>query len=118
MHNRVRELRKERKMLQGELAGKLNVSQQTISRIENGDNSLPADILIDLAKFFGVSVDYILYLSDSRRTLEYQMEFNMLTEKNYNFCRLYDRLTKVNQELLYRLAEQLDASQNSKGQKK
>ena len=61
MQNRVRELRKEHKLKQEELAAKINVSQQTISRIEKEENSLPADTLVDLAKYFGVSVDYILY---------------------------------------------------------
>ena len=39
MDNRVRELRYEKGMRQEDLAGKINVSQQTISRIENGMNS-------------------------------------------------------------------------------
>ena len=51
MDNRVRELRKERGLKQEELAAKINVSQQTISRIEKGENSLPADILVHLANF-------------------------------------------------------------------
>lgn len=107
MQNRVRELRKERDMLQGELANKINVSQQTISRIENGDNALPADILVDLADFFGVSVDYILFRSDTRRTEEYQLEFNQITERNYHLCRAYERLGENNQNLIYSLTEQL-----------
>ena len=49
MQNRVRELRKEHKLKQEELAAKINVSQQTISRIEKEENSLPADTLVDLA---------------------------------------------------------------------
>lgn len=114
MQNRVRELRKERGMLQDELASKLNVSQQTISRIEKGDNSLPADILVDLAKFFGVSVDYILCLSHTRRSEEYQIEFNQIVEKNYHLCRIYERLDSKKQELIYNLAVQLDNSQNGK----
>lgn len=107
MRNRVKELRKERKMLQEELAAKINVSQQTISRIENGGNSLPADTLVDLAKFFGVSVDYILFLSDVRRTAEFQIEFQQFSERNSDLFRIYDRLSEENQKLIYKLAEQL-----------
>lgn len=114
MKNRVRQLRKERKMLQEDLAGKLNVSQQTISRIESGDYSLPADILVGLSTFFGVSVDYILYLSETRRTPEFQIELNTVTEKNYRLCRLYEALDPANQEMVYKLTEHLNKLQTSK----
>lgn len=107
VQNRVRELRKEYKLKQEELAAKINVSQQTISRIEKEENSLPADTLVDLAKYFDVSVDYILYLSDFRKTNEYVIEFNRMMEENYELCRLYGRLDKAQQELIMRMAEEL-----------
>lgn len=50
MDNRVKELRNEKGLRQEDLAGKINVSQQTVSRIENGENSLPADLLIHPVK--------------------------------------------------------------------
>ena len=40
LENRVKELRTERGLRQGDLAEKMNVSEQTISRIENGANVL------------------------------------------------------------------------------
>lgn len=104
-------------MRQTELASKVNVSQQTISRIEKGDN-LPADILINLAKYFGVSTDYILCVSDTRRTTEYQIEFNQASERNYALCRVYERLNPANQDLIYKLVEQLDITQHPKDPKK
>lgn len=108
MKNRVKELRLERNLRQTELAEKENTTQQTISRIENEDNTLPADTLIALAKFFGVSIDYILCLTNSRRTYEAQIEFNNLLEKNYRLCKIYETLTPPNQELIFKLIEQLN----------
>ena len=107
MQTRIKELRKERKLHQSELAAKINVSQQTVSRIENGDTTLPADILIDLARFFNVSIDYLLYQTDSSRTPDFQVEFNAVLEKNYRLCKLYENLNSKNQDLLLSLAEQL-----------
>ena len=48
MDNRIRELRNEKGLRQEDLAAMINVSQQTISRLENGENALTSDILINL----------------------------------------------------------------------
>lgn len=114
VRNRVKELRKERKLRQEELAGRINISQQTVSRIENGDNALAADILMSLANYFGVSIDYILYRSDSRRGAESQAEFNEVQERNYDLCRRYEQLSQKNQELIYSLTEELESGQRVK----
>ncbi|HIY30997.1 MAG TPA: helix-turn-helix domain-containing protein [Candidatus Mediterraneibacter avicola] len=117
MDNRVKELRNEKGLRQEDLAGKINVSQQTVSRIENGENSLPADLLIHLSKFFHVSADYILKLSDVRMTQEYRIDVERSLERNMNFCNAFERLSRTNQELVIRLMEQLDDSQNVKNEK-
>lgn len=111
VRNRVKELRKERGLRQGELASRINVSQQTVSRIENGDNALAADILVSLSRYFGVSADYILCLSDNRRSMESQIEFHEILEDNYKLCRVYERLNKKNKALILNLTEELEKSQ-------
>ncbi len=59
MRNRVRELRAERGWSQGELAGKLKVSRQTVNAIETGryDPSLP--LAFKLARVFGLAIEAI-----------------------------------------------------------
>lgn len=111
MDNRIRELRYEKGMRQEDLAGKINVSQQTISRIENGINSLPADILIHLSKFFRVSADYILKLSDNRVTEECRIEVEQKIERGQDFFIAFEKLNTANQELIGCLMRQLGEQQ-------
>lgn len=64
MYQRIRDLREDHDLNQMELAGKLNVSQSTYSRYENGQLDVPSGILIALSKIYGVSVDYLLGLKN------------------------------------------------------
>jgi len=57
---RLRELREDRDLLQKNLAEYLNCSQVCYSRYELGQRDIPTDVLIKLADFYAVSVDYIL----------------------------------------------------------
>lgn len=51
--------------LQKDLAKVLNVTQQQYSNIENEVSVITAEDLIKLAKFYNVSVDYILRLTNN-----------------------------------------------------
>lgn len=44
----------------------LNISQQQYARYESEENQLSYDGLIELAKFYYTSIDYLLYLTDER----------------------------------------------------
>ena len=107
----MRELRCEKGLRQEDLAGAINVSQQTISRIENGMNSIPADILIHLSKYFRVSADYILKLSDARVTQECLVEVERKIEKGKEFFLAFEKLSRTNQELIGCLMRQLGEQQ-------
>ena len=65
MH-RLRDLREDKDLKQKELADYLGCSQATYSRYETGALGVPSDILIKLAKFYKVTVDYILELTDEK----------------------------------------------------
>ena len=64
IYSRIRELRLDRQATQHEIAKLLSVSQNTYSQYENGVRQIPIDALITLAKYFNVSIDYILNLTD------------------------------------------------------
>ena len=65
--NRSKELRKEKKLTQEELAGEIGVSKITILRWENGERQIKPDKAQELACYFGVSIGYLLGYSDDNR---------------------------------------------------
>ncbi len=64
MDNRIKDLREDRDLTQTQVAEAIGITQRKYSYIETGTQQLTDEILIKLAKFYGVSVDYILKLSD------------------------------------------------------
>jgi transcriptional regulator with XRE-family HTH domain len=61
---RMRELREDSDRTQRELAQILGTTQQVYSRYETGENELPLRHAVTLCRFYGVSADYFLGLSD------------------------------------------------------
>lgn len=58
--NNLRGIREDSDIKQREVAKYLNVSQNTYSQYETGVISLTAEVLIKLADYYKVSVDYLL----------------------------------------------------------
>ncbi|EPT8105864.1 TPA: helix-turn-helix transcriptional regulator [Streptococcus pyogenes] len=65
--NRLKELRKEKKASQKEIADFLGISEKTISRWENSENTIKSDKAQKLADFFEVSAKYLLGYSDDKK---------------------------------------------------
>ena len=65
MHERLKELRIERKFKLKEVAEKLNVTIRTISRYEDGTREPSVEMIIKFCKLYDVSADYLLGLTDS-----------------------------------------------------
>lgn len=66
MQHRLRDLREDADLNQTQVANYLGMSQTGYSKYETGENDIPTQVLIKLARFYGTSVDYILGLSDIR----------------------------------------------------
>jgi len=63
---RIRDLREDNDLLQKDVAKILNTTQQVYSRYENGTTEMPIRHIVTLARFYKVSADYILGLSDKK----------------------------------------------------
>lgn len=64
---RYSDMREDADKTQAELAAVLNVGQTTYSRYENGVLDIPSIALIALARYYQVSTDYLLGLTDERK---------------------------------------------------
>lgn len=69
-YKRIRDLREDSDLKQRELADILGCSQRVYSNYERGDLDIPTEVLIKLARYYGVSVDYILGLTDNKNPYE------------------------------------------------
>lgn len=60
----IKDLREDHDLLQKEVAKLLGISQQYYSEYEKGNRTIPIQHLITLSKFYGISIDYMVGLSD------------------------------------------------------
>ena len=66
---RLSDLRKDRHLTQEELGNLLGLEKSTISAYENDKREASDDIKVKLAKFFNVSLDYLLGIVDEPRPI-------------------------------------------------
>ena len=64
---KIRDLREDHDKTQQKIANILGTSQNTYSRYERGEHELPLRHLIVLCRYYKVSADYILGLSDDTK---------------------------------------------------
>jgi len=69
--NNIKELRNMRGITQQELADEIFSTKQNVSKYERGEVIPPIDVLIDIAMYFDVSIDYLLndYLTTGKLEL-------------------------------------------------
>ena len=67
MYPRIRALREDADWKQTQVAEYLGMSQTGYSKYETGENDIPSQVLIRLAKLYHTSVDYLLGLTDDRK---------------------------------------------------
>ena len=65
-YKRIKDLREDHDKRQKEIAHYLKITQQQYSLYERGIRDIPADLIIKLAKYYNVSTDYILELTNKK----------------------------------------------------
>lgn len=60
LYRNIRNLREDKDKTQVELAKYLNITQTTYSKYELGRISIPIDVVIKLADYYDVSLDYLV----------------------------------------------------------
>lgn len=98
--NRLKELRKEKKLTQKELAEETDIPYRTLQRWENGENQIKPDKAKQLADFFGVSVGYLLGYSDKvnakAKLLDIIIEEGYILQSTLDKC--IDKLDETDQQ--------------------
>ena len=64
-YQRIRDLREDADLSQKEMGANINLPQRTYAYYESGQRTIPPEILIAIANYHNVSVDYILGLTDN-----------------------------------------------------
>lgn len=65
--NRLKEIREDRDLFQKDIANIIGMSQTGYSNYETGVCDIPTKILKELAYYYDVSIDYLLYMTDERK---------------------------------------------------
>lgn len=68
INDRLKDIREDKDLTQKEIAKILNISQPTYSAFENGTKIIPLKHLNTLCNYYEVSLDYILSLSNERKS--------------------------------------------------
>lgn len=64
MNNRIKELRKERKITQDELAGVVGVTRQTIISLENGKYNASLQLAYRIARYFNLHIEDVFVFEE------------------------------------------------------
>ena len=90
--NRIKELRKKNKLSQKELGKIVHLSQNTISSYEIGTAEPDLYTIKELAKFFNVTIDYLLGSNEEDIILITKKDYQTIIETTYKINQIVKKL--------------------------
>lgn len=88
LYQRIKDLREDKDLTQAEVAKKLGLYTTQYQRYERAETTIPADIIVDIAKLYDVSTDYILGLTNNPKK-----EWKIKNQLNINGKNNIDKIT-------------------------
>lgn len=93
-YQRIKDLREDADKTQSEIAELLNMHLTTYRRYENAEREPPLYFIIELAKLYNVSLDYIAGITNDKRGIGYTAE-----SKNKKYEKGLDQIIQVAEDL-------------------
>ena len=78
---RIEDLRVDRDLTQQQVAEVLECQREVYRRYEKGTRTIPIDFLIKLSRYYRVSIDYIVGLTDSKKAYPKSTRLNSIHYK-------------------------------------
>lgn len=66
-YQRIRDLREDRELTQDDVCNMLNIYKSKYERYEQGKSKIDFDFIVQIAKLYDVSIDYIAGLTNSKK---------------------------------------------------
>ena len=100
---RIQDLRTDADMSQKQLSEILHISQRSYSHYETGSRNIPVEMLIRLANYYDISVDYLVGRTDKKEMNKFFKYKRIpvtvyVTESFYIFCIFYSFIITVSTE--------------------
>ena len=95
---RIQLLRKQKVLSQEELADKLNVSSNTVAKIECGLRRPSVDFIVDLVNVFDTTVDYIVLGEEIEKERDYDFLIREIDDAIGQLLELKEKLLKEKNE--------------------
>lgn len=93
--NNIKELRKQRDILQTKLALDLNLTQEAISSYETERVTPSADVLIKLADYFNTNIDYLLCRTEYNLPIA-DIKPSNINDEQFKLLTKINKLSKIN----------------------
>lgn len=114
---RIRELRKRKNLTLRELAAELEIPFTTLGNYERGDRQPDFDFVLNVAKYFGVSMDYLTRAENLIDYVEYQTNsYSKDVERMINQAEpnLREKMLDIHDKLFFLMVEHTVFNPNNK----